>query len=399
MSSSVIRVDSDTLKNYADRLGNVKKKVSSINKKVDSLYVQVSLGDIMKVREIDSLTSSNNRINKCQDYLTKTSKEFAKLEKKLANTDPTSYHKNKWQYVEDAFYDVGNAVKKGIDKINKAIEGVFLSYYTQGWAYKVVQYGKCVLKAAKGIAKIVGAVGVLIGTVGGSTPVSILALISGCNDVYNAIMDVHAVYNEDYDQVGKVNGLKELLEKGGANLGFLIGDEELGVKIADIVYNGIDVVTALYSLQKTYDMLKKLKPASISGAYQQLKNIFKQNPKEVFSYYKELLNMDINSDDFKYQMKLAEYAYKAFGVSELGKIITDIDALRKVKNGAVKVGKTFDKTLKIICDGDWDNPVIEFFDKVGDIEDKTKSIITKSHDVVKKSYEGVTWIHDNLVAA
>jgi len=73
--------------------------------------------------------------------------------------------------------------------------------------------------------------------------------------------------------------------------------------------------------------------------------------------------------------------------------------LRKVKNGAVKVGKTFDKTLKIICDGDWDNPVIEFFDKVGDIEDKTKSIITKSHDVVKKSYEGVTWIHDNLVAA
>ena len=157
----------------------------------------------------------------------------------------------------------GASIKTGANKAVGWAKGVIddakKNYADHGWVYDAVEYGKCVLKAGKGIVKIVGAVtavsalaatGVGIPLAILSSPLAILEVISAGNDIHNAMMDATYVYTDQYDEVGTHNYLKDLLEERGTELGDIIGNRELGQKIGEWTYNGIDIVSMLDGADK-----------------------------------------------------------------------------------------------------------------------------------------------------
>lgn len=140
-----------------------------------------------------------------------------------------------------------------IKQVKKAVEK---EYNKHGLLYDITNYGKCALKVAKGAIKIVGAVGAIATGVG--VPIALLSIVSAGNDIVNAMTDAAYVYTNQYDMVGKVDNLKNLLVSSGGEIGEALGNKGLGEKVGEIVYGGIDTVSFLNGVDKTTKNLKKL---------------------------------------------------------------------------------------------------------------------------------------------
>ena len=275
------------------------------------------------------------------------------------------------------FEQVGKAVCKKASKVKsavkKGIKKVTDSYYSHGTAYKIIEYGKCALKAAKGVAKVVAGVGTILGSAGGATPVAVLSIISGCNDIYNCMMDGANIYTAQYDKVGKTNGLKDTMSK---NMGDFVeaigGDHELGEKIGKGVYYGIDIVTtvAAFDPQKSDSLTNQLKDAKKID-FTKVKQEFDQIGQAVKTTgVKNLLFSDIET--LKYNSKLASYAFQ-----ETGNLIKNTKLLYKVGAKTVEFADVVvddvlsldSKELSTLKD------ITKVFGKVGKVTGKAKKIM------------------------
>lgn len=131
-------------------------------------------------------------------------------------------------------------------KIKKAtsncVSSLKESYDSKGIVYDVVEYGKCAATIGFSLATIVGSVGTIFGTAGGSIPVAIVGIMSAGNSMINAINDAGYIYSDQYDRVGKENYLKDKLVENAGELGDMLGNEEVGETIGEAIYTGLDVV-------------------------------------------------------------------------------------------------------------------------------------------------------------
>lgn len=151
------------------------------------------------------------------------------------------------------FDSVAYGVNAVISGAKQLVSNVKKSYDEHGWAYDVWEYGKCVLKGAKAVTKIVG--GAVSIATGAGIPIGILSIISGVNDVCNVAADWTYLSMDAYDLVGTTNTLKDKLTENGGIIGEYLGNKELGELFGKLTYTGIDVVTFLDSTDK---MLKSL---------------------------------------------------------------------------------------------------------------------------------------------
>lgn len=367
--NNVILVDTDALQNYAERLKKINSRLTRLDWEVNSLYFYASASDLYWLHRSDKLIGYKPSLRADAYYLEKTSISISKCEQKLLKYDPTTFKSSKESFGEkliSAVHEYGVATQKKIEKIGHSVQ-VFTakiddaigkvvtplaeSYYSQGKVYQYVQYGKAVLKAAKGIGKIAAGVG----SFGAATPVAILSIISGCNDVYNAIMDGAAVYVEAYDDVGH-NFLKEKMSEGFGIIGETIGYKEDGEKFGEIMYGAIDFITSLESLDTI------LNKAPVNSGFSPQKAI--EEFKEIGKYdAKPFLNANVGNlgnmakaigethTNAKNAVKLTAYAYKVadkgFGVFKAtGKMVDFENPVIEAWGTATKPIKMVEKVAK-----------------------------------------------------
>ena len=361
-----IVVDTYKLNQYAQRISDVNRRIDRLDRRLDNLYTSVGLQDLWNLMQTDALTGFSWKLLRCQSYLQQTATDFEKLEKTLSEEDPASFDKNPISDIKDFVYDVGVAIKKGAEKVKsvaeKAVTDVLTSYYSHGTVYKAVQYGKAALCAVKGVAKIAGGVASVLGSGGMSTPVAILSVISGGNDVYNAIMDAVYTSTENYDKVGQ-NALKDTLADGGKILGSALGNEKVGEFVGTATYYGIDLVTSLESLHLSMDKIKQLSSPDMGKMAGELKEIAKIDVSKIFTTDLETL---------RYQTKLASYTFK-----ETTKFVSTVSSLINVGDKAVDVGKGINDILTI-NNPDFENPVLNTIDTMSAVTDFTKGAYTLS---------------------
>lgn len=365
-----IIVDTYKLGQYAQRLSSVNSRINRLDHRMDSLYTKVGLLGLWNLMQADALTGYSWRLLRCQVYLNQTARDFEKLEKELNNEDPLSFDKSLVSVIQKTTFDVGVAIKKGAEKVSgfvaKKVNDVLVSYYSQGTVYQIVQYGKATLKAAKGIVKIATGVGSLLASGGLSAPVAVLSIISGCNDVYNAIMDGTYTYVEEYDKIGQ-NALKDMLVEGGKTIGASLGNEKIGEVFGTVTYYGIDIVTSLAALEVSMDKIKQLSSTNMAKMGAEIKEIPK--PK-----IRELITMDIET--LRYETKLASYTFK-----ETTKFISNASEIIKVGAEAVEVGKGINDIYTSL-NPDFENPVLDTIDTITNI----KTVAKGSLDIATWNY-------------
>lgn len=79
-----IKVDTDTLRNYANRLRKVNRRIVSLDKRLDALYTKVGLLDLWNLLQAAALTQYNRKLEKCAGYLDETAYEFEEVERSIS---------------------------------------------------------------------------------------------------------------------------------------------------------------------------------------------------------------------------------------------------------------------------------------------------------------------------
>ncbi len=369
---SDIIVDTYKLNQYAQRLSTVNSRINRLDFRMDSLYLKVGFLGLKDLLQADAMTGYSWRLLRCQTYLSQTASEFERLEKKLENEDPLSFNKSSSLGIGEMLFDVGVAIKKGAEKVSsvvaKVVNYVLESYYSQETFYELIQYGKAILKGAKGVAKIVTGMGALFGTGGLSAPVAILSIISGINDVCNAMMDATYTYTKQYDMIGQ-NMLKDSLVEGGKIIGASLGNEKIGELFGNITYYGIDIVTSLATLEVSMDKIKQLSSTNMAELGAEIKEIANLDVSKIFTTDLEML---------RYQTKLAGYMFK-----QTANFISNASQIIKIGGEAIEIGRGINDIYTSTYDTDFKNPVLDTIDVIEDV----KNVATGSFKIGAWDYK------------
>lgn len=363
-----VTIDTNNLKHDATRLENIRKSVSSLDSQISRLYWKTGNQDLLKIMRPNTIYVGNKKIKNCINALNNTANEFEDTEKTvqsggllLGGLDSLKYATGglagRIRYVvADLISDVGSAVQKRAPSVRSCIASLVESYYSEGWVYKTVQYGKAVVKAAKGVKKIVAGVGSIVGTGGLAAPIAILSIVSGANDVINSLVDGAYIYAEDYDNVGKTNVLKDYMVDKGEELGGMLGNKQAGNTFANIAYYGIDIVTSLGTVQSKHylDQLKQTTPTDKTKLFSEIKEIFSL----------DVSNVRVDA----YGMKLMSYAY-----SETTNAITNAGLFVETVKECVGVAKKCSNAYSELV-GNFKNPVVDFLDTIDGVGKGAKLI-------------------------
>lgn len=82
-NSTYIKVNTNSLRNYANRLAQVNRRLLMLDIKLDSLYTKAGLADIFDLLQADLMTSYSWRLDKCINYLNDTAYEFEQAERSI----------------------------------------------------------------------------------------------------------------------------------------------------------------------------------------------------------------------------------------------------------------------------------------------------------------------------
>ncbi len=375
---SEVIVDTYKLNQYAQRISKVQSRVTKLDNRMDRLYFKVGLQGLFDLMEADALVGFNFKLLFCQSYLSTTADKYEQLEKHLREQDienftPPKKEKPDVSVLEQAGQGLvngfgkaikkcGKAVKSTVKNITKAVDDlvdvVVDDYNSQGVVYRVVQYGKATVKAGIGVAKLTKSACSIIATGGLSSPVEVLSIISGINDVANGVRDIYYTANREYDKLGQ-NLLKDTLAEGGGFIGEKLGNREMGENIGKVVYFGVELVPALSKLSTSYDKIKQANPTKFSALGKEVKDIAKIDMSGIFTTDMRTL---------VYQSKLASYTY-----AETTNFVKNAGLLYDVGKNTFDVGKATHSIFTVGSD-DSDNESIDFLDGVFGKIDGAKDI-------------------------
>lgn len=330
--SGAVRLNTNNLREYAARIDRVNSRLVKIDARLKSLYYNVPVSELWSLIKVDAITGYSWNLRQCSGYLRETAGNFEAVERELSrNSNILEYKKvaaisfapAKINSKKNILGNIGNAISKGtrhvystvantvkkeIDSGKELIKIVKDEYNKHGTFYKAVEYGKCVMKGAIGVNKIVDGV-VLIAT-GGGVPAGVLLIISGGNDVLNSVTNGAYIYTKQYDEVGKHNILKDTLSKNAGDLSEAMGyDREMGEKIGNGVYFGVDLATTLYAFdpQNQKSLVNQWKDAKTTD-YKKLAVEMKDiGDVAKTTTVSSILTKDIGT--IKYETALAKYEY------------------------------------------------------------------------------------------
>ena len=329
-------VDSNKLRGYVQRLGKVNLQLTRLDWRLKTLYTKVGLLDLYPLIQADSVTGPSVKLLRVQAYLEVTALDFEQLEKKLLSLEPLCFVAPPSINPVQVFYDVGNAARKRADEVRSfwtdVLSDAIYSYNSHGIVYDIVEYGKAAIKVGKGVKKVIIAGGALIGSGGLATPVAVVVLISGINDIYNGTSDVVHVYNDEYDEVGK-NLLKDTLVKNGGEIGEFFGNREAGETFGRVTYFGVDLVSTLVTLDMTLDKIKQCTSISMPDLGTELKTI---GGMDVSSF------MTTDFESLRYTTKLASYAFP-----EITNAVSTAGLYKDVGLKAVHIYKEFKDVITV----------------------------------------------------
>lgn len=84
-ANTYIRVDTNSLRNYASRLARVNQRVTGLDERMNSLYGKVGLCDLWDLLQADALTGYSWRLRRCINYLNDTASEFEYVEQSISS--------------------------------------------------------------------------------------------------------------------------------------------------------------------------------------------------------------------------------------------------------------------------------------------------------------------------
>lgn len=257
---------------------------------------------------------------------------FGKAVKKKAEQVKNRAIKKVKRYIDkakEAIKKTGENIKKGYEhvkgKIVYTIDFLKENYKNKGSVYKAVQYGKAAVKAIGGVSKVVVGVASLLGSGGLSSLASGLSIVSGINDIVNAGADIYNTHNDNFDEIGKVNVLKDTLAYAGGKVGEVLGNEELGQKIGKAVFYGMEAYTAYANFSNAVDKVKQLNKTNIA----ELKNDL-----EAIGNLKIDLGKIMTTDiqQLKYEFALGKMYFKS-----ATNFVSNVSALNSAVSGGAKV--------------------------------------------------------------
>ena len=373
-----IKTDLTALSNSSFSLNKIKNRLENLNDDIEILYWKTGNAKL-KTCNFDV---GCKKIKKIVNSTRTVSEDFEKLERSvriggllLDGLDSLKYSGASFTMkcvytAADITTYIGRGVQKDIQKIRSSLDLILEDYYSKGYTYKLVQIGKVAIKAGKGIAKIITGVGSIVGTGGLSTPVALLSVVSGVNDVYNSLVDGAYLATEQYDEIGKYNMLRDRMVEGGEMLGELVGNKKAGNIVANTAYYGIDIITSLGTLES--------KNVFDKNYLNKLKQIKTTDKSKLLGEVKDIANMNISDVSFdKYNLKLMSYAY-----SETTNFLSNAklfySGVKAYTKAAISVNSWYEKV-----NPDFSNPVVDFFNKIGDVKGKIGNGINKSCVITK----------------
>lgn len=380
--SDTIVIDTQKLRDYGLRLNTVNSHIKSIDRRMDSLYTKVGLNGLFDLLQADALTGYSIRLTSCRRHLFATYEDYEKCEKKLCNENLETFNKPAVAGFSEVAYNVGCAVKKGVDKINSSIDAVRDDYNNHGLTYKIVQTGLAVCKTAKGVSKVAGGIATIVGTGGAGIPIAMLSAISGGNDLFNGLSDLHNIWTDNYDKVGNTNTLKEMLVDSGERLtDDLFGNKDSGAIIGKTVYFMMDVVGALNALDELNGQLIQSPGNNTSGIDTSILKQEVEKFKQIDHFnFKEIMTTDIR--ELMLQGKLLSYEFV-----ETQKVIETGKTLLEFTDKTFSIGKQVSDYSSDLLSVESDNVIYDVYDSIKDLEDKTKTVNKHLRDFVNSVYD------------
>lgn len=169
-------------------------------------------------------------------------------------SDGSSTGKKSWfeslsERVRDAIDDLKDGIQAGVGAVAKTLSDCKAywvnNWENKGWIYKAVKTTGAVVNIVGSAAAVVTAVSAAVASGGAALPVATAVLIGifKGNSIANSVTDLYNLWAGDIEQVGEVNWLKEGAKKLGGYVGGMLGYEQAGEKVGEIVYT-VGSVTA-----------------------------------------------------------------------------------------------------------------------------------------------------------
>lgn len=433
-------VRANQLSDVASQLNSIQKSIKSVSSQVNSVLRQTRGSITARIGAALQRTVVCANINNCATDMKNLSQGLSEAVQYYIAYEKNVYNKtfgktvkvksksikNKWEQFKDTISDkvkgISKAVKEKVENIKSAVkntakklwEGIkdtasktwdfvkdtagkvkdnfvtaynYLkdSYNEHGWVYKAVQYGKAAVKIVGSTAAIVTAVASIFGSGGLSTPAAIATIIYSGNDIINSIADISNVANGNYDDVGNVNALKNLLADAGGWVGEKLGNEDLGEAIGTGVYYAGSLYTMFSNVSNAVDRTKQVDSVKIGDAW----NSAKKLGGEQINVGK-LMTTDINQLKLQYSLLKKSQDYKAL-FDYAGNVKTYYTALKTSVDFAFDAGEGIQDVVNVATNQNNSNSFVDWYKNLN-----KGNAVSNTYDSVTGAYNDTKDIIDTI---
>ena len=283
-----------------------------------AIYTQSVLSEIASIkRQLRSLSDNMQQYN---SIVSCAPEELSAIDASFKNEITTWYERGGY-YGKDFYTKVKTAVETPIKYwVN--------DYKNKGVSYKIIQSIAAIGRAAPAV------IGCAVSWATAPwAPSTWLSTAYGVNAAISMWADLDNIWNENYDQVGKVNMLKDALVDGGGELSKMVCGNE---KIGELVGNGVYTLGAITTTVTNAGNLNTLKGRTMTTdpmkqVGDKIKSKLGGGEKGVFGLRGQVIQSDYSWENVKGAVKEAPKAVKGvwdiFTNSPISEVSKDLKLL------------------------------------------------------------------------
>ena len=168
--------------------------------------------------------------------------------------------------VKNAFMDMLDNLKTGAVKMWGSLKDCIAAFQAdweaKGLSYRIIKGAGAVVDIIVGTAAVVAAATGTGITAGVAAPVAVLIGTYGANQAISGIADLYNCITGNVDDVGNVNLLKSLFSWTGGAIGSLVGGQEMGERVGEVIYTAGELTTTVVSLKNLAGKIAQSKTAA-----------------------------------------------------------------------------------------------------------------------------------------
>lgn len=354
-------LSSKLLKSHIADLDNACRSLSKIgsNPTYESVTGCVSLYSSNVLTEINSIKKQLSSISsqlKGYGSILNTGPEAITAVDAFCKSEITTWFERADYRVDNLFANI----KTGAESV---IDYWVDDYKSKGWSYKVVQSVKAIGKAAPAI------IGCAASWVAAPwAPTTWLSTAYGVNSAVSMWSDLDNIWNENYEEVGKVNLLKDtLVEKGGELSKMLGGSERVGEIVGSCVY-GLGEITTTVSNGMRINELKNITTTTSSAKQvgKEIQSTLKTDIDDAFDVRSKVIQSDFSFETVKNAVKEVPNAVKGLWDIAVNSPITEV----------AKDYKLLSYTIPNVLE------TVSTIDLLKEVADVTSSLTTKGIELI-----------------